>query len=55
VLERFNLQARASFRPYWWLKCLVGLKNEEHPLGQIITGKFLEWDIMKKPRFSTDH
>ena len=22
----------ALHSPYWWLKCLVGLKNEEHPL-----------------------
>jgi 2-polyprenyl-3-methyl-5-hydroxy-6-metoxy-1,4-benzoquinol methylase len=35
--------------PYWWLKCMVGLKNEEHPLVKAYR-KFLEWDIMKKPK-----
>lgn len=39
----------ALHAPYWWLKCLVGLKNEEHPLVKVYR-KFLEWDIMKKPR-----
>ncbi|PKN53146.1 MAG: SAM-dependent methyltransferase [Deltaproteobacteria bacterium HGW-Deltaproteobacteria-13] len=40
----------ALHSPYWWLKCLVGLKNEENLLVQYYK-KFLEWDIMKKPRF----
>jgi 2-polyprenyl-3-methyl-5-hydroxy-6-metoxy-1,4-benzoquinol methylase len=40
----------ALHSPYWWLKCLVGLKKEDHPLVKYYR-KFLEWDIMKKPRF----
>jgi 2-polyprenyl-3-methyl-5-hydroxy-6-metoxy-1,4-benzoquinol methylase len=39
----------ALHSPYWWLKCLVGLKKEEHLLVKYYR-KFLEWDIMKKPR-----
>lgn len=39
----------ALHAPYWWLKCLVGLKNEENLLVRYYK-KFLEWDIMKKPR-----
>jgi 2-polyprenyl-3-methyl-5-hydroxy-6-metoxy-1,4-benzoquinol methylase len=35
--------------PYWWLKCLIGLKNEKHWLIKYYK-KFLEWDIMKKPQ-----
>lgn len=38
----------ALHAPYWWLKCLVGLKNETHWLVKHYK-KFLEWDIMKKP------
>jgi ubiquinone/menaquinone biosynthesis C-methylase UbiE len=38
----------ALHAPYWWLKCLVGLKNEKNILVQYYK-KFLEWDIMKKP------
>ena len=39
----------ALHAPYWWLKCLVGLKNETHALVRLYK-KFLEWDIMSKPR-----
>ena len=34
--------------PYWWLKCLVGHKNDEFPLVRLYH-RFLVWDIMKKP------
>ena len=39
----------ALHAPYWWLKCLVGLKNEKNVLIRYYK-KFLEWDIMCKPR-----
>jgi ubiquinone/menaquinone biosynthesis C-methylase UbiE len=39
----------ALHAPYWWLKCLVGLKNEKNVLIKYYK-KFLEWDIMSKPR-----
>ena len=38
----------ALHAPYWWIKCLVGLKNENHWLVKYYK-KFLEWDIMHKP------
>lgn len=31
--------------PYWWLRCLVGHKNERFPLVRVYR-KFLEWDII---------
>ena len=34
--------------PYWWLKCLVGHKNEDFPLVKAYR-KFLEWDIIRHP------
>lgn len=34
--------------PYWWLRCLVGHKNENFPLVRAYR-KFLEWDIIKHP------
>jgi len=34
--------------PYWWLKCLVGHKNERFPLVKLYR-RFLEWDIMNHP------
>ncbi len=38
----------ALHAPYWWLKCLVGHKNEGSPLVNIYR-KFLEWDIITHP------
>jgi 2-polyprenyl-3-methyl-5-hydroxy-6-metoxy-1,4-benzoquinol methylase len=34
--------------PYWWLKCLVGHKNEAFLLVRAYR-KFLEWDIIRHP------
>ena len=34
--------------PYWWLRCLVGHKNETFPLVKAYR-KFLEWDIIRHP------
>ena len=39
----------ALHAPYWWLKCLIGLKNEKNVFIRYYK-KFLEWDIMNKPR-----
>jgi SAM-dependent methyltransferase len=37
--------------PYWWLKCLVGHKNEQsRPVN--LYKKFLEWDIIKRPQLT---
>ena len=54
MLERRGLKVEDSGRahaihsPYWWLKCLVGPKNDEHPAVKLYH-QFLVWDIMKKP------
>ena len=41
--------AHALHSPYWWLKCAVGVTNDDHPL---VVGyrRFLEWDITRQPR-----
>jgi len=43
-----STHAHALHSPYWWLKCLVGVSNEQHPL---VTGyhRMLVWDMMKQP------
>ena len=41
-------RAHALHAPYWWLRCAVGPRNEEHKAVQAYK-KFLEWDIMKRP------
>lgn len=37
--------------PYWWLKCFVGHNNERSRLVKLYK-KFLEWDIVNKPRLT---
>jgi len=40
--------AHALHSPYWWVKCAVGVHNDEHPLASAFH-KVLVWDIMRKP------
>ncbi|MBN1635430.1 MAG: class I SAM-dependent methyltransferase [Deltaproteobacteria bacterium] len=46
-----NSWAHALHSPYWWIKCLVGHKNENSLVVKIYH-KFLVWDIMNKPFFT---
>jgi SAM-dependent methyltransferase len=41
-------RAHALHSPYWWVKCAVGVHNDEHPLASGYH-KLLVWDIMRKP------
>ena len=41
-------RAHALHSPYWWLKCAVGPRNDDHPLVSRYR-RFLEWDIMTQP------
>jgi SAM-dependent methyltransferase len=46
--------AHALHTPYWWLKCMVGPRNDDFPLVKLYN-KVLVWDIAKAPfvtRFS---
>ncbi|HOO89394.1 MAG TPA: class I SAM-dependent methyltransferase [Syntrophales bacterium] len=38
----------ALHAPYWWLKCLVGHKNDTSRAVNLYK-RFLEWDIIKRP------
>ena len=40
--------AHALHTPYWWLRCLVGPKNEANPAVKAYRS-FLEWDIINGP------
>ena len=40
--------AHALHAPYWWLKCAVGVRNDNHPLARAYH-RLLVWEIMKKP------
>jgi SAM-dependent methyltransferase len=41
-------RAHALHSPYWWVKCAVGVHDDEHPLASAYH-KLLVWDIMSKP------
>jgi SAM-dependent methyltransferase len=41
-------RAHALHSPYWWLKCAVGPRNDDHGLVTKYR-KFLEWDIIQQP------
>ena len=40
--------AHGLHSPYWWLKCAVGVHDDDHPLARAYH-RLLVWDIMKKP------
>ena len=41
-------RAHALHSPYWWLKCAVGPRNDDHPAVARYR-RFLEWDIIEQP------
>lgn len=41
----------ALHAPYWWLKCVVGVDNAEHPLVKAYH-RLLVWDMMKAPKLT---
>jgi SAM-dependent methyltransferase len=41
--------AHALHSPYWWLKCAVGVDDDDHPAVSRYR-RFLEWDIIEQPR-----
>jgi SAM-dependent methyltransferase len=40
--------SHALHAPFWWLKCLVGVDNSEHP-AVVAYHKMLVWDMMQRP------
>jgi len=40
--------AHGLHAPYWWLKCIVGVGNDDHPLPKAYH-RMLVWDIMRQP------
>jgi SAM-dependent methyltransferase len=41
-------RAHALHSPYWWIKCAVGVRNDDHPVVAKYR-EFLEWDIIEQP------
>jgi SAM-dependent methyltransferase len=54
-LERTGLESMGSHHahglhaPYWWLRCLVGTTNDDHP-AVATYHRLLVWDIEKAPK-----
>jgi hypothetical protein len=44
----FHHHAHGLHSPYWWLKCAVGVHDDDHPLASAYH-RLLVWDIMKRP------
>jgi hypothetical protein len=42
-------RAHALHSPYWWLKCAVGIDNDDNPAVRAYL-KLLTWDITDAPR-----
>ncbi len=40
--------AHGLHSPYWWIKCAVGVTNDDHPLARAYH-RLLVWEIMKQP------
>lgn len=40
--------AHALHAPYWWLKCAVGVRRDDHPLARLYH-RLLVWDITARP------
>jgi SAM-dependent methyltransferase len=40
--------AHALHSPYWWLKCALWRRRDDHPLVALYH-RFLVWDLMKRP------
>jgi SAM-dependent methyltransferase len=43
--------AHGLHTPYWWLKCAVGVHNDDHPLASAYH-RLLVWDIVKRPKLT---
>ncbi len=40
--------AHGLHSPYWWLKCMVGVGNDDHPVARAYH-QMLVWDIVRQP------
>jgi SAM-dependent methyltransferase len=40
--------AHGLHAPFWWLKCLVGVSNTDHP-AVVAYHRMLVWDMMRRP------
>ncbi|AKE88756.1 MULTISPECIES: class I SAM-dependent methyltransferase [Rhodococcus] len=48
LMVRGREHAHALHSPYWWLKCAVGVDNDDNPLTKAYH-RLLVWDLMQGP------
>jgi SAM-dependent methyltransferase len=48
LIENGHHHAHGLHSPYWWLKCAVGVHDDDHPLASAYH-RLLVWDIMRSP------
>jgi SAM-dependent methyltransferase len=48
LIENGHHHAHGLHSPYWWLKCAVGVHDDDHPLASAYH-RLLVWDIMQAP------
>ncbi|CAI7979025.1 MULTISPECIES: class I SAM-dependent methyltransferase [unclassified Parafrankia] len=41
-------RAHSLHAPYWWLRCLVGVHDDDHPATKLYH-RLLVWDMMRRP------
>jgi SAM-dependent methyltransferase len=41
--------AHGLHSPYWWIRCAVGVDNDQHPLAKAYH-RLLVWEIVKQPK-----
>jgi hypothetical protein len=41
--------AHGLHSPYWWIKCAVGVTNDDHPFAKAYH-RLLVWEIMEQPK-----
>ena len=44
----YTHHSHALHVPFWWLKCMVGVGNSDHP-AVVAYHKMLVWDMMRRP------
>jgi SAM-dependent methyltransferase len=48
LVENGHHHAHGLHSPYWWLKCAVGVHDDDHPLASAYH-RLLVWDITRRP------
>jgi len=51
LVDRGSHHAHSLHAPYWWLRCAVGVDDDDHPLVRRYHD-FLVWELTRRPRWA---